>query len=459
MSIGAPVAVTATEAGPAVSPWPRPTLAWGVVLLLSITYCLSFIDRYMLTLMVEPIKADLGLSDTQIGLISGVAFGLFFAIAGLPMGALADRTSRRGIIAAGVFVWSAMTTLSGFAANFVTLFICRMGLGLGEAALLPAGVSLISDYFPPARRGRAVSIFMMGASIGSGLAIMVGGVVVGLTRGVSSTILPIVGEVRAWQLAFLVVGIPGMIFALVFLLVREPVRRGLHGGALVPNTVSGPKLGVFMRANAGLLALQFGGMSACSICAYGFTTWTPTFLIRVFGWTPEQVGLAYGPVVLVASASGMLTGGILSDRRVRKGDPAGPLRVAAWGLVLLAIATPISTQIGDAYATLAMLGVVTFAIAVPYGVSMTALMSVTPNALRGTLSAIYMFCISVAGFGIGPTFVGYLSDRFFRDGEGLRNAISVLGLATAPFACLALFLAIRRYRAALAAYDLAPADG
>lgn len=428
-----------------------------MALLLSATYCLSFIDRYMLSLMVQPIKADLGLSDTEVGLLSGVAFGLFYAVAHVPMGRIADRTSRRGLIAGGVFVWSAMTAMSGMASSFVTLFIGRMGLGLGEAALLPGGVSLISDYFPPNRRGRAIGFFMMGASIGSGLAIMVGGAVVGLTRGAADTALPLIGAGRPWQLAFLCVGIPGMLFSLIFLAVPEPIRRSAGGAATPAGEASG--LGAFLHQHRVLLALHLAGMSACSACSYGFATWTPTFLIRVFGWSAEQVGIGYGPVVMLASAGGMFTGGALSDRRVRLGDAAGPIRVAAFGLLLLAVATPISTQLGNVSATMAMLGLVTFAIAVPYGVSLTGLMAITPNTLRGTISAIYMFCISVAGFGVGPTFVGYLSDHVFTAADGLRHAISTLGLATAPFACLAMFVVIRRYARVLAAAPLESTDG
>lgn len=426
--------------------WPRPLLGWLVVSALCVAYCISFIDRYLLTLLVEPVKQDLGLSDTEVGLLQGAAFGLFYAVAGIPMGMVVDRGSRRVTIAVGMFVWTSMTALSAFASKFSHLFVTRMGVGLGEAALSPAAVSLISDYFPPHKRGRAISVFMTGACVGSGLAIMIGGAVVGFTRGSEPIELPLVGVLRPWQAAFFIVGLPGVLMSFLFLAVPEPKRRGLAGPSTGAATSSFWR---FLTDRKQLLALHFAGMAGSSICAYGFTSWTPVYFMRVYGWTPEQVGAALGPVVLVGLTSGMLVGGAVADRWLKKGDTAAPMRTAAWSLTLLAVSAPLATQLGHPLAVLLALGVLNFAVSAPAGVSLTAIASMAPNEFRGRISAIYLFTISVAGFGIGPTFVGYLNDVLFTTADGIRHSLSVLGLIFGPMAALMLALAIRPYRSAL----------
>lgn len=426
--------------------WPRPLIGWLVVSALCVAYCISFIDRYLLTLLVEPVKQDLGLSDTEVGLLQGAAFGLFYAVAGIPMGIIVDRGSRRATIAVGMFVWTSMTTVSAFASSFWHLFVARMGVGLGEAALSPAAVSLISDYFPPHKRGRAISVFMTGACVGSGLAIMIGGAVVGLTRGSAPIELPLIGILRPWQAAFFIVGLPGVLMSFLFMAVPEPGRRGL---AAASPGVQASSFWRFLVERRRLIALHFAGMAGSSICAYGFTSWTPVYFIRVHGWTPEHVGAALGPVVLVGLTAGMLVGGALADRRLKRGDAAAPLRIAAWSLTLLAVSAPVATQFDHPAAVLVALGLLNFAVSAPAGVSLTALASVAPNELRGRLSALYLFTISVAGFGIGPTFVGYLNDVLFVGADGVRHSLSVLGLIFGPLAALMLALAVAPYRVAL----------
>ena len=439
-------ALAAGEADHADGPWPSAVTGWLVVSALCVAYCVSFIDRYLLTLLVEPVKQDLGLSDTEVGLLQGAAFGLFYAAAGIPMGLIADRGSRRVTIAVGMFVWTAMTTMSAFASNFWHLFVARMGVGLGEAALSPAAVSLISDYFPPERRGRAISVFMTGATIGSGLAIMIGGAVVGLTRGSDVVVLPLVGELRPWQAAFFLVGAPGMLMSVLFMVVREPPRRGRSVPSQTGGTASFRR---FVADRKALLGLHFTGMACSSICAYGFTGWTPAYFMRVHGWTPEEVGAGLGPAILVGLTAGMLAGGALADRGRGRGDVVAAIRVAAWSLALLAIAAPLATLPSDPVVVLLALGVVNFAVAAPAGVSLTALTALAPNELRGRLVAAYLFTISVAGFGIGPTFVGYLNDHVFTDPGGVRHSLSALGVVFGPLAALSLALAVRPYLTAL----------
>src|SRR5712691_1532753 len=195
--------------------------AWYVVLVLMVCYTLSFIDRQILSLLVGPIKRDLGITDTRVGLLQGLAFALFYTLLGLPMGRFADRGSRRNLIALGVFFWSLMTAVCSVARSFWSLFFARMGVGVGEATLAPSAFSLISDYFPRERLGTALSIYAMGIFIGSGLALIVGGTVVGAVTHLPAIDLPVLGTIASWRLTFLIVGLPGLLVGLILYTIRE----------------------------------------------------------------------------------------------------------------------------------------------------------------------------------------------------------------------------------------------
>ncbi|MFY9571890.1 MAG: MFS transporter, partial [Blastocatellia bacterium] len=209
-------------------PYPAIGYAWYVVGVLTLVYIFSFIDRQILSLLVRPIRRDLGISDFQMSLLMGFSFALFYTFFGLPLGRLADSRSRRTIIAAGFTVWSIMTAACGLARNFAHMLLLRMGVGVGEAALSPAAYSMITDYFPPRRRATAISVYSMGIYIGSGLAFIVGGLVAGAASAQETWDLPLVGATRPWQVVFFIVGLPGVLLALLMYTVREPVRRGIR---------------------------------------------------------------------------------------------------------------------------------------------------------------------------------------------------------------------------------------
>ena len=184
--------------------------AWYVVIILMVCYTLSFIDRQILSLLVKPIQQDLGINDTEMGLLQGAAFGIFYTLLGLPMGWLADRISRRNLIAVGIFFWSLMTALCAVARSFGSLFFARMGVGVGEATLAPSAFSMISDYFPRERLGTALSVYSAGIFIGAGLALIVGGTVVSAVSNIPAITMPVLGTIASWRLTFLIVGLPGV---------------------------------------------------------------------------------------------------------------------------------------------------------------------------------------------------------------------------------------------------------
>ncbi|MCI0489999.1 MAG: MFS transporter, partial [Blastocatellia bacterium] len=198
--------------------------AWYVVIILMVCYTLSFIDRQILSLLVKPIQRDLGINDTEMGLLQGAAFGIFYTLLGLPMGWLADRISRRNLIAVGVFFWSLTTALCAVAKSFGSLFFARMGVGVGEATLAPSAFSMISDYFPKERLGTALSVYAMGIFIGSGLANIVGGTVVGSVVDMPAVDLPVIGTIASWRLTFLIVGLPGILVGLLLYSARHGLK-------------------------------------------------------------------------------------------------------------------------------------------------------------------------------------------------------------------------------------------
>jgi MFS family permease len=206
----------------------RYTYEWYVVLICMLAYVFSFVDRQVLALMIEPIKKDLHLSDTQFSLLQGFAFSLFYAVMGMPLAYLADRFARPRIIATGIALWSLATAACGISQNFVQMFLARLSVGVGEAALSPGTYSMLSDYFPKEKLGRAVGIYSLGSFIGGGMAFLIGGYVINLLKQVTTTTVPLLGDVRSWQLTFLIVGLPGFLVALLFILtVRDPQRKGL----------------------------------------------------------------------------------------------------------------------------------------------------------------------------------------------------------------------------------------
>jgi len=213
------------DAPTAPDDYPQPAYAWYVVVVLTLGYIVSFLDRQIFALLVQPIRHDMGLSDTQVSLIGGLAFALFYTFLGIPIGRLADRRSRRAIIATGITIWCVMTAACGLAHNYWQLFSARVGVGVGEATLNPSALSLISDYFPREKRGRAISFYNMGVSLGVGIANIIGAWAIALTSAMAPITLPLVGALRPWQLVFLLVGLPGLVVALLMFTVREPRRR------------------------------------------------------------------------------------------------------------------------------------------------------------------------------------------------------------------------------------------
>jgi predicted MFS family arabinose efflux permease len=368
--------------------------AGRVLLILWICYAVNFIDRNILSVLLQPIKEDLQVSDTAMGVLTGFAFAVFYTFAGIPIARIADRGSRRALMAAGVAFWSLMTAASGLARSYAELAIARVLVGVGEASATPAAHSLISDYFPPERRTRALAIYNTGSLAGVLFGLLLGGWL---------------AESVGWRTAFAVVGLPGLLVAvLVRLGIPEPVRGGSEGlrDAGLP-----PSLRETLAWLGALPTFRHIALAAAlySVTSYAVMTWAPTFMRRVHGLSYAEVGLQIGLVIGVAGAIGMYAGGIACDRLA--------LRDRRW-LVWLPACT--SLLLAPFYALFALAGDPTVAILafVPVNLVMTIYAAPTYTLtqglaslrMRAMASAIVLFVLNLIGLGVGPTLVGVLND-------------------------------------------------
>lgn len=423
--------------------YPTTVRAWCTVGILLVAYVLSFVDRQILNLLVGPIRADLGINDTQMSLLMGLSFAIFYTIAGIPLGRIADSKSRRGLIAWGVAFWSLMTAACGLAQQYWHFILCRIGVGAGEAALSPAAYSLIADSFPADRRATAISVYAMGIYLGAGMAFLLGGIVVTWANAQGPMTLPVLGIVRPWQLIFLVLGAAGLMFCLVLLAIKEPTRKGVGAGVAVPLKEVGAYLLTIRKA---VLCHNFG-FACLSFASYGASAWIPTFFIRTHGLTPGEVGIYYGSLVMVAGSTGIVFGGRLADYLARRGYRDANMRVG-----LLAAALTLLCNVVFLVDNMPLLWAImffnVFTVAMPFGVAPAAIQEIMPNAMRGQASAIYLFTITLIGLGIGPTAVAMFTDYVFADDMAIRYSIFIVASVITVGSIILLWMGLKPYREA-----------
>lgn len=421
--------------------------AWYVVVLLTLGYVVSFIDRQVLNLLVEPIKAHLGISDTQISLLMGLAFGIFYTLMAIPIGRLVDRYSRRAIIAAGITLWCLMTAGCGLARNYTQLFIARIGVGIGEASLTPSALSLISDYFPKEKRGRAISFYNMGISLGVGTAMILGGAVISYVQTAEPVVLPLIGQLQAWQTVFIIVGLPGILIAILMATVREPLRKEMlateenHADALPISFVIR-----YMGERWKTYVTLFLGMSIVTIIGYAYFSWIPTMFIRVYGWTIKDVGFAYGVILLIFGPVGVNFGGWLADHLYKKGYKDGHMRTTFIGAIITVPTATLVPLMPTPELAVAMLIPASIGPAMTTAMGSASLMMITPNQMRGQFSAVYLFVINILGLTIGPTAVAMVTDYVFADERALNYSIALVSLISGLIALVFLYINLAHYR-------------
>ncbi len=413
--------------------------AWYVAALLATGHLVSFVDRFVMSLVMEPLKADLGVSDAQLGLLQGTGFVILYTAVAIPLGLMADRVNRRNLIIAGILLWSIATAACGLATSFGSLFLARIGVGFGEAALVPSAMSLLASLFPRRQLGRAVSLFTAGASLGKSAALIGGGTVLALL--VASGGLHLGAHTfKPWQGTFIIMALPGLVLAALLLTVREPERAA--------STVARPNLATALatlRANRLAYGLHTAAAALVVLEIQGLAAWAVSFFVRYYAMTPAQSGVTVGTIILFAAPLGHLAGGLLTDLFQKRGTRAPAAPVIALGLVCVIPAALLFTQARSLPVALTGYGLLNFFGTMSAPASLAGVQMLTSERLRGVITSMFLAVTTFVGVGLGPALIGLASDSI-GGAEGLRAAltlimptVAVLGIALAlvsraPFA-------------------------
>jgi len=429
---------------PASGPDGTSPRGWYTVILLGIVSMLSFIDRGVMALFVQPMKRDFHLSDTEVSLLLGLAFTLPYVIVGFPMARFIDRGSRRNLIAGCLAVWSFATAACGIAQNYVALFVCRFITGGAESVNTSGSLSMIADAVPREKMPRAFAVQSAGVAGGAALSLLIGGVLYRLLRDLPPTHVAWLGTINSWQMVLMLVGIPGMLVAaLMMFTVPEPRRKG----ATRPKGYPVREVTALVACQRALHAPLLGGMLLLAIMTTGNAAWMPAFYERTYGWGPELVGPLLGGVSFVTSILGLIGGAHLAERFGRKRDDAN-LRVLFLAHLLsqpLLLVTPLMPNPWLALACTAIGGI--FAVAGGPGFS-AAIQITTPNEMRAQINVMYAAAITAIGGTLGPTIVGFMSDFIARSEADLRFVLVAVRVIFGPAAVFLLWKALAPYAVA-----------
>lgn len=430
--------------------WPSPLLAWYAVGLFNVALLSSFIDRQILSLLVGPIKHDLQITDTGMSLLMGFAFAVFYVLVGIPIARQADTRSRRLVIGVGIALWSCMTACCGIAKNYWQLFTARVGVGVGEASLSPAAISMLSDMFPKDKLPLAASLFAMGSSLGMAVALLLGGAVITLITGMPDIHLPVIGTIHAWQITFIIVGLPGLLIAGLMSTIREPPRRGMLPTGRGTESVK-PKplpfrtiLALMYRDKRVYLPI-FLSLALSSLQMFGVSMWVPTFFIRTYGWDAGHTGLMQGMVTLIGAPLGMIAGGTLASWYSRRGIHDANIRVvlmASVSLIPFAVFYPLMPS---PWLALALYGGNMFISSMTAGPAAAALQTIAPNQMRAQILALNYFILNLVGYGLGPTVVALLTDYVFVRENALNLSMALIAAVLAPLAALITWSGLKPY--------------
>lgn len=415
--------------------------AWFVALVFCALQLSSNMDRQVISLVVEPLRRDFGIGDIQIGLLQGLAFALFYALAAIPIGWAADRWRRNWIIFWGATIWTISTVICMLAADYPSLFVARMLVGLGEAALIPAAFSLLGDYFPRAKVSGAVSVVTGASFFGSGCALAFGGLFLAQLPQTGTVTLPWIGTVNSWQLAFGLVGIPGLLLLPLAAAIREPPRRALAG----------------QEANAGLrevfrfLVLErrfyfplMLGMGLMAAYQYGMTAWVIAFFMRTHGWSTGEIGLLYGLSFIVVGTGASFVSGWWCNRLIAAGRQDATFYIPLIAGIAALPLTLLFALCGNAQLSAILIVVLTFFGVVSFGPGMSTYQLFSPNRMRAQLTALHVLFSTLVGGGLGPWLTAYFTEAVFKDPKALPQAMALSAVLILVPALIAL-AAGRRY--------------
>ena len=422
--------------------------AWYAAIFLTVAASLSTIDRQVLSLMIGPIRRDLNISDTEMGVIGGLAYTLLYTFLTLPAAWLADRGSRRAVATGAMFLWSLMTASCGMATSFVTLFLARMGVGIGEAGLAPASYSMLSDLFP--RRSLPIALGLLNAApfLGVGLANILGGSLVQHFETAPPVVLPVVGALKSWQFTFILLGLPGVLMALLGrATMKEPARRGRAAGDdHVPLTMA--QAIEFVMGRWRFLTPMFIAYICLSIQGWALFFWIVEFLVRERHLPRQDVGLIYGFMAMVLGFAGAILSGALAARLLKRGHTDTLMKLVIGVVLILGPMAIILPMAPEAWQIYLILVPITLLMSCPGGLGTTALQFIAPNELKGRIIALYMLVVNCISLTLGPFLGGLISDRVFA-GKSLGGSLSLMAAVDYPVAFICLILCLGPFRAAV----------
>ncbi len=421
--------------------------AYWTLFVLGIVVTFTVLDRQILALMIEPIKQDYKITDTQAALLLGAAFSLPYAVAGLPIARLADRTNRRNLVAACIAFWSAMTVLCGLAQNFWQMFFARMGIGAGESGYGPATWSMVSDIFPREKVALATGTLAIGAQAGTGLALIIGGSALAFVEHIPVIELPLIGTMRHWQWAFVIVGFPGMLWALVVVgALSEPRRRGTAALAGIKRkSVPVKDVALYMYRDWRTYLGVIGGLSMKYLFGLGTTAWMPTLFVREFGWNLTKIGLIQGTLILVVGPIGLVLGGKLSEYLTHRGVPGANMKIVFYGMLLSVPISMIFPLLPNPWLVLGFYSLNIIISGMGSGPATAATQVITPNPMRAQVSAVKLFSTNVVAFALGPLIVALFTDYLFSDPQQLKYSMSLAAVVLGPLALLIVWQGLKPY--------------
>lgn len=412
--------------------------AWWALLLLTATYTFSFIDRQIINLLVDPIRTDLSLSDSQVSFLQGLAFVLPYVILSIPLGRIVDRANRIRVLVFGILIWTVSCVTCGLAKNFWQLGVARMGVGAGEASVTPASWSLLADYFPEDRRALPVSIFLMGPYLGAGLSLILGAEVVGWASGLGAIELPMVGALAPWQLTFMLVALPGLLMVFLLPLLREPPRTQRLTQTAEP--LSWGDVANYVWPRRGVFGAYLLGAPFIVLVLYALQAWVPSLLIRVHGLEIVDAGRYYGTIALLAGSAGVLSGPVAARWLATRMDPdRAPLITSIWSTSLL---IPVLVGAGLAESLSWVLVLITgasYLVTFPLALFATGLQSASPNEMRGLMAGCFVLSTNLIGLALGPTSVALASDYIFESTQAVGSSLALVGATVLPMAVLLLW--------------------
>lgn len=436
---------------PPREPWPSPVVAWYGVGLFATTLLVLFTNSNIVNLLIQPIKRDLGLTDVEASYVLAIA-ALANSLFILPVSRLVDMMSRRLIISIGLVMASISNTWAGVSSTFWQLIIARTVGGIGGAGNGPATFSILADYFPPAKLPKALAVMNIGFVYAIAASMLFGGTLIAVVSGMTELSLPGIGDLRPWQLIFLIMALPEIALALLMVTtLPEPRRRGVRAaGVDRPKVVPLRELFKFMYDNRRALGPMFAGLSVNSL-ALGTAAWSAPFFERTYGWGPAQYGIVQGLVLLVISPIGLIAGGLLAERYAKKGYDDANLRVVFIATALHLPFAMLFALMPTPQLAIAMSALNIATISIGTGPQNAALQVIVPNEMRGQVTALFLLCFSLIGFSLAPYLVAVLTQYVFGDESMLRYSLASMHIVLGPIAAIIFWYGLKPYGKAFAA--------